>query len=94
MSRVHRLKTLPEYMYRVHSGQKTFEVRRNDRDFQVGDILALEIHYPPDHHDRESRNNFGGTVWQINAKVTYVLPGGQFGIEPGYCIMGIEKVEL
>ncbi len=37
----HELKTWLEYFELISTGQKTFEVRRNDRDFQVGDLLIL-----------------------------------------------------
>jgi hypothetical protein len=38
---VHRLKTLAPYFGEVTSGAKPFEVRRDDRGFQLGDILHL-----------------------------------------------------
>lgn len=38
---IHELKTWPEYYQEVVEGTKTFEVRANDRDFQVGDKLLL-----------------------------------------------------
>jgi len=38
----HELKTWPEYFEAIASGAKTFEIRENDRDFKVGDILVLE----------------------------------------------------
>lgn len=38
---IHALKTLPEYFEAVRKGDKTFELRENDRDFRVGDYLAL-----------------------------------------------------
>lgn len=37
----HELKTWPEYYERLVDGTKTFEYRRNDRGFKVGDILHL-----------------------------------------------------
>ncbi|MBE6714847.1 MAG: DUF3850 domain-containing protein [Ruminococcaceae bacterium] len=38
---IHALKTLPEFFEAVISGKKKFEVRKCDRPFQVGDLLAL-----------------------------------------------------
>lgn len=39
----HELKIWPKYYCRVRSGEKTFEVRDNDRDFQRGDIVVLSL---------------------------------------------------
>ena len=36
------LKILPEYYEAVKCGDKTFEVRLNDRDYQVNDVLHLQ----------------------------------------------------
>ncbi len=38
---IHAVKIVPRYFDAVISGEKTFEVRKNDRPFQVGDLLAL-----------------------------------------------------
>lgn len=38
---IHDLKTAPVYFERVVSGEKTFEVRKDDRGFQSGDTLIL-----------------------------------------------------
>lgn len=38
---IHQLKIDSEYFDDVASGKKTFEVRKNDRNFLVGDFLAL-----------------------------------------------------
>ncbi|RYG63647.1 DUF3850 domain-containing protein, partial [bacterium] len=41
MAKVHDLKTQPEPFQAVWSGRKNFELRQNDRDFAMGDILLL-----------------------------------------------------
>ena len=85
---IHELKTLPEYWDAVNSGAKTFEVRKNDRDFKVGDSLKLL---------RFAKNPMTG-AWRVNQRkaisrrITYILTGGQFGIEPGYVVMGLGEV--
>lgn len=37
----HELKIHPAYFKAVRSGKKTFEVRYNDRNYKVGDVLKL-----------------------------------------------------
>jgi hypothetical protein len=39
--KTHILKIHPEYFKEVKSGKKTFEVRLNDRDYKVGDLVIL-----------------------------------------------------
>ncbi|MDI4571499.1 ASCH/PUA domain-containing protein [Bacillus altitudinis] len=38
---VHDLKIMPQYLWAIKTGIKGFEIRKNDREFQVGDILRL-----------------------------------------------------
>ncbi|EKE9396612.1 DUF3850 domain-containing protein, partial [Listeria monocytogenes] len=42
MSKTHELKILSEYFWDIAEGRKTFEIRKNDRNFQVGDYLILK----------------------------------------------------
>ena len=39
---IHKLKTLPAFYADVECGVKTFDIRKNDRNFRVGDALILE----------------------------------------------------
>ena len=76
----HNLKTWPEYFQAVLSGEKTFEIRRNDREFETGDLLVLQ-EYDPDTEEYSGR--------YLNVAVTSILRGEEWGIKPGYCIMSI-----
>lgn len=91
----HELKTLPQYWDAVQRGEKTFEVRRDDRGFQKGDVLELvRTEYLPDPQWPLSGDRYGSkSLSTIRAEVTYILTSGQFGIEPGYVVMGIRKLE-
>ena len=42
----HSLKCWPPFFEQIKSGEKTFELRQNDRNFQVNDILELNEFYP------------------------------------------------
>lgn len=88
----HRLKTWPSYFDAMKRGEKTFEVRRDDRGFQKGDILVLQ---------RTQEENVFAVDWvygsdplrakqEMRRRVVYVLTGGRFGIEPGYVVMQTE----
>jgi hypothetical protein len=74
----HDLKTWPEFFRLVCSGEKTFEVRYNDRSFRVGDTLLLR--------EWKSGEYTGQSTRRI---VTYILTGPAFGIESGYVCMSL-----
>lgn len=78
-ARFHELRTLPEYFLRVADGTKSFEVRRDDRIYAVGDRLWLR-------EWSEDQGYSGRDQWAV---VTYILQGGQFGVEPGYVVLAI-----
>lgn len=39
--KLHELKIKHEYLIEVDRGNKTFELRKNDRDYQVGDLIRF-----------------------------------------------------
>lgn len=41
MKKTHELKILPEHFWPVVTGNKKAELRKNDRDFKVGDTIIL-----------------------------------------------------
>ncbi len=90
MPTTHRLKTLPPFFDAVVRGDKTFEVRKDDRSFQAGDTLVLE-HFDPEKEGVPFAAPPVNKPDPIHLRCTYVLRGGQFGIEPGYVVLGISK---
>ena len=77
---IHDLKTLPEYYNAVESGDKLFEVRKNDRHYQTGDVLVLR------EYDPTTEEAYSGRF--IVCRVTYVLSERIF-VKDGYVIMGV-----
>jgi len=85
---VHELRCWPQYFQAVWDGDKTFEVRRDDRGgFEVGSILFLR-EYDPELDERPAGDRYTGR--KLTARVTYVLKGGAgFGVESGFVVLGI-----
>ena len=80
MSTCHNLKTWPDEFRAVVSGEKSHEVRNNDRLFKVGDFLVLQEFNPVSAHYT------GNYVTKV---VTYVTRGGTFGLLEGTVVMSI-----
>jgi len=81
----HELKLHPKYFERVSRGEKTFEVRKNDRDYQVGDTVIMREFDPekgwPDHGSYES----------IVARITYLTT---FEQKDGFCVFAFEVMPI
>lgn len=80
---VHELKTWPEYYDAAVAGDKTFEVRADDRGYQQGDRLLLRRYDP-------GSGRYDGREAAFD--VTYLLRGGDFGVAPGHVVMAIRPV--
>jgi hypothetical protein len=65
---LHELKTWPQYFQAVADGKKPFEIRRNDRDFQVGDLLHLREWYP------QEQKYSGRELWK---RIDYITDWAQ-----------------
>lgn len=74
----HVLKIKDEYYEAVASGFKRFEIRKDDRGYQVGDTIRFT--------DLDGNQRRG--VWAI----TYILRDcPQYGLKEGYAILGIDN---
>jgi hypothetical protein len=87
--RTHVLKTWPEPFQAVLDGRKHYEIRVDDRGYAVGDSLVLkewDPSEPPTTH-RETWGDYTGR--EVYVLVTYMTPGGQWGLPSNVCVMSI-----
>lgn len=75
----HELKIATEYFEAVASGEKNFEIRRNDRGYARGDVLRL----------REYNVDTGYTGRLLTREVTYMTDYGQV---EDYVVLGLKDV--
>jgi hypothetical protein len=90
--KVHELKTDPEVWEAVDCGEKTFEVRNNDRNFQVGDI----IHSRQTAYSGNAMKNEGFPLIYTGdehlLKITYILHGPFYELSENGVIMSVVKI--
>lgn len=98
----HELKIWPEYFNEVRGGRMKFQLRRNDRDYRVGDELLLKEWDPTvcyGHRGEACEPHY--TSREVKARVDYLMTAadvagfGYRGISPidrGYVIMSISLI--
>ena len=84
--RVHKLKIAKEYADSVYFGDKTFEVRLNDRGFQKGDIVRFKPL-----GESSSSVDTRHPLYDKEYEITYVL-GSFYGLAQGYVAFGIKPL--
>lgn len=85
MARLHHIKIQENFAGSVLSGEKSFELRRNDRGYQKGDLIQFEM-----------VNSVGVLVpdHELEGKkflITYVLSG--WGLQDGFVALAIREVK-
>jgi ASC-1-like (ASCH) protein len=83
MKMIHALKLNTNFAEPILSGRKTFEIRKNDRGFQTGDIIMFQAVDDFGKYVPHEINN-------ISFEITYVLNG--WGIENNYVVLSIKRV--
>lgn len=84
----HDLKCEFPYFDEVACGDKPFEVRRDDRDFKMNDLIKLHEVMKVDSGPVKKT----GKV--LIVKITYILKGERWGIKEGFCVLGVKRVYL
>lgn len=82
---IHRLKIKKEYADAICGNVKHFEVRKNDRKYEVGDIIVFYCINTEELHGIEERAFF----------VSYMLTHNDFpeGICEGYCVLSLARLD-
>ena len=82
MTKVHKIKLEFAFCDDVMSGRKNFEVRKNDRGYQLGDRIKFVpvLDGVKAYHD----------VITKTYEITYILSA--WGIQEGYVVFGIKEV--
>ncbi len=83
----HILKTWPEYFDAVASGQKTAELRNDDRGYAVGDTLILREFEPAERLDSKWPDG-RWTGRECRATVTHITRGDAW-LQPGIVALSI-----
>lgn len=78
--RIHELKLKQPFFDDVFYNRKEFEVRKNDRNFKLGDRLKL-VEFP-----------YTGKQRFVLKDVKYILEGGQYGLEAGFVVLGLKEI--
>lgn len=81
--KLHILKIKEEYYMGVIAGEKTFELRKNDRDYKDGDL----IHFV-------DVNGYDFGYYKDNVfRIAYILKNvEEYGLDKDYCILGIKRL--
>ena len=76
MNKIHNLKIRAEYALPKLNGDKMFEIRKNDRNYEVGDIVLYNVI-----DDAELNRQFVAKFY----KITYITNYAQ---QDGYVVFG------
>ena len=81
--KIHKLKVWLKYYTEIDNETKTFELRKNDRDFKVNYYLFLQ----PYDNEKQIEVQMGRQL----AKITYILEDAEnFGLMKGFVILGLK----
>ena len=80
--KMHYIKTYPLLFTEVLRGTKTFVIRKNDRDYKLGDLVVLQEFKP-------SINGYTGNI--IAVEITYILTSFSL-MSKGACVFSFRKL--
>lgn len=78
---IHELEIKETFFNAIETGERTFDIRENDRGFQRGDFIRFTV--DPDYPEK--------VLYKVDElfEITYVLSG--WGLKDGYVALGIRR---
>lgn len=87
--KTHRLKLFIRYADAIMNGTKTFEVRKNDRGYEVGDKIVFDVVTNEGYAvGAAARHPLNGATYRIG----YILDDFE-GLAQKYVVLAISKVD-
>jgi hypothetical protein len=89
--RTHELKSWSRFFHPIRTGQRTHELRRNDRDFRIGDRLLLR------EFDPEGESYTGSVCEVVITSITSreaPCAVSDEGLHPDFCILSIRVLSV
>lgn len=81
---LHEIKCWPEFFGKIALREKEFELRKNDRDYQVGEIIKIREYVP-------NKQRYTGSF--VLREISYMLTNTEFGLKEGYCILQLKTID-
>lgn len=86
---IHALKTDPAVFQDALDGKKPWEMRPDDRRYEIGDTLRLEeTRHSAEEMKAGAPLQFTGR--KLTVRVIYILRGPVYGLQEGWCVMSTE----
>ncbi len=86
---IHELKTDPAFYHACYMNDLSFQLRKNDRGYEVGDLIVLrETMYTGEEMQQQGKP-LKYTGLYMAYLITYVLCGPRLGLASDWCILSI-----
>ena len=82
---IHKLKIEKEYLQNLINVRKKSEIRLNDRDYQIGDVLEFDM------FNCMHESGWYRTSEPVCFVITHIHSG--LGLLPGYVVLSVERVD-
>lgn len=81
--KTHELKTWPSAFDAIWGDRKHYELRKNDRDFNIGDNIILR-------EFDDVSNSYTGRA--VECEITYMTCGGEWGLPEDMCVLSFHVI--